>query len=61
MIYDFIIIYNVYQFKDESFIVTVRLSKETGYKYNITVMIVYNDKQCICYIYIYRSSCGHGT
>ena len=40
---------------DESFIVTVRLSKETAYKYNITVMIVYNDIQSICYIYIYRN------
>ena len=52
MIYHFIIIYKVFQFMDESFIVTERLSKETGYKYNITVIIVYNDKQSICYIYI---------
>ena len=37
---------------DESFIATVILSKETGYKYNITARIVYNDKQSICYIYI---------
>ena len=40
---------------DESFIVTERFSKETGYKYNITVMIVYNDKQSICYIHVYRN------
>ena len=44
----------MYQFMDKSFIVTVRLSKETGYNYNnITIRIVYNDKQSICYIYIY--------
>ena len=48
MIYHFIVIYKMFQFMDESFIVTVRLSKETGFKYNITVMIVYNDKQTIC-------------
>ena len=36
---------------DESFIVTEILSKETGYKINITVIIVYNDKQSICYKY----------
>ena len=41
MIYHFIIIYKMFQFMDESFIVTERLSKETGYKYNINVMIVY--------------------
>ena len=41
----------MFQFMDESFIVMVRLSKETGYKYNITVRIVYNDQQSICYIY----------
>ena len=52
MIYHFIVIYKMIQFMDESFTVTVRLSKETGYKYNITVMIVYNDKQSICYKYI---------
>ena len=40
---------------DESFIMTVRLSKETGYKYNITLRIVYNDKQSIFYIYIENS------
>ena len=37
---------------DESFIVTVRLSKETGYKYNTTVMVIYNDRQSICSKYI---------
>ena len=37
---------------DESFIVTVKLSKETDYKYNITVMIVFNNKQSISYKYI---------
>ena len=31
----------MFQFMDESFI--IRLSKESGYKYNITVRIVYND------------------
>ena len=52
MIYHFKVIYKMFQFMDESFIVMVRSSKETGYKYNITVMIVYNDKQSICYKYI---------
>ena len=51
MIYHFIIIHKVFQFMDESFIMIERLFKETGYKYNITVMIVYNDKQSIFYIY----------
>ena len=36
MIYHFIIIYEVFQFMDESFVVTARLSKETDHKYNIT-------------------------
>ena len=51
MIYYFKIVYKVFQFMDDSFILTERLSKETSYKYNIAVMIVYNDKQTICYIY----------
>ena len=29
----------MFQFMDEAFIMTVRLSKETGYKYNITIRI----------------------
>ena len=41
MIYHFIIMYMMFQFMDKSFIVTVRLSKETGYNYNITLRIVY--------------------
>ena len=36
MIYHFIIIYEVFQFMDESFVVTARLSQETDHKYNIT-------------------------
>ena len=57
MIYQFIIIYKMFQFMDESFILTVRLFKLTGYNYNITgcnynitVKTVYNNKQSICYI-----------
>ena len=42
----------MFQFMDGSFIVTVTLSKETGYKNDITVRIVYNNKQSICYLYI---------
>ena len=41
------ITYKMFQFMDESFIVMVRLSKETGYKYNITLRIVYKDKQSV--------------
>ena len=40
---------------DESFILAERLSKETGYKYNITNDCIY-DKQSICYIFEYLSS-----
>ena len=54
MIYHFIIKYTMFQFMDKSFIVTVRLSKETSYNYNITVrMYIMMNNLFVIYIYIY--------